>query len=485
MPTASHRFARQHGLPFLSSSGLPDEWPTLLVPFDYWQRHGMLPLNLDEHRLSVAVASVGALRMTQELAFITRCHIVLHWCSDKTLAKGLLSLSKHHAIATSSRLPTTEDVLDDVRRMVASAHAQRASDIHLDPTSQGHQQRLRIDGRLQTTASWPLAHGERIIRQLKLLSSLDTAQTCLPQDGSMILSLSDGRQVDLRISTLPALHGEKVVMRFIPSDGSLGELAQCGLTEDLQEKLITAISRQTGMILVTGPTGSGKTSTLYRLMKAIPHRPHLNLCSVEDPVEARLHGVNQIQVNAARGLGFATILRALLRQDPDVMMVGEIRDSDTARMAIRAAQTGHLVMTTLHTGSAASALSRLHALGVPRYDLANAISLIVSQRLIRKLCAHCRIAHTPSPVIIERYPALSGARLLRAGPGCPHCRDGYTGRMALFEMAIMTPDTKEMLLSATNTSILSLPAATSLKASALEHLMAGETSLDEVLDVLQ
>ena len=485
MTTAPLRFARQHGLPFLADHALPTEWPTLPIPLDYWQRHGMLPLRLTESTLATAVASVSALRMTQELAFITHRQITPYWCSSETLTAGLQAFARSHDRQRISAPSTQEeDALSDVRQILISAHEQRASDIHFDPTPLGHLQRFRIDGYLHTTATWAREKSERLIRQLKLLASLDCAQARQPQDGALRLTLHNGGHTSLRISTLPALNGEKVVLRFIPIDSALGELASAGLSPCQYRQLIEAISRRTGLVLVTGPTGSGKTSTLYRLMMAIAQRHQLNLCSVEDPVEAQLQGVNQIQVNGASGLGFAPALRALLRQDPDVIMVGEIRDSETARMAMRAAQTGHLVLSTLHTGSAAATLARLHALGIPRHDLVSALSLVLSQRLVRQLCPHCRQTDTPPMSLKTRYPLLRNTPLYQAGPGCTHCREGYQGRLALFEMAVVTSNIRNALLDTSALPSINLTETSTLQDAALKRLVSGDTALKEVLDIL-
>lgn len=493
--SAPARFAHRHGLPFLPLSDLPTEWPHLAQPVDYWQRHGALPLRYTDDQLVIAVASVSALRSLHELEFTSRSCIHAFWCAPDTLTEGLRQLAAQQQKAaqtsaiTEAPLPEPEqDLLKALRHLFQQAFTQHASDIHIDPVLEGHVLRLRIDGRLHTIEHWTRLHSERLIRQLKLQASLDIAQSRLPQDGALHMALDKGNSADLRLSTLPALHGEKVVLRFIPTGQSLLKLEDIGLSKKQYRQVRRAMARQVGMILVTGPTGSGKTSTLYRVLMALEHRHQLNLCSVEDPVEARLEGINQVQALPAQGLTFARILRALLRQDPDVLMVGEIRDGDTAQIAIRAAQTGHLLLSTLHTGSALDTFGRLHALGIPAHDIASAIALVISQRLIRCLCPYCRQPDTLPPALQQRYPSLAKATLFCAGAGCDHCRDGYQGRTALFEVVSMIPSLSNALLSpaplAAASALLSTHINETLRDAALSRLKEGTTSLEEVLNVL-
>ena len=493
--SAAH-FAQQHGLPFLAASQLPSEWPCLPQPIEYWQRHGVLPLHSTASCLHVAVASINTLRSLPTLAIAPHGHIQASWCTPETLAEGLRLLADHtHPSSHSEPMASLNnahdhehDVLKVLRQCIEHAYQQQASDIHIDPVPQGHILRLRIDGQLHTFEHWTCQQSERLIRQFKLLAGVDIAQSLLPQDGALHLSLNGQQHVNLRLSTLPALHGEKMVLRFIPAGHALQKLSQMGLSDTQHEQVTHALTQRIGMVLVTGPTGSGKTSTLYRLLMALKHRHQLNLCSIEDPVEASLTGVNQIQVRTAQGLTFSHILRALLRQDPDVMMVGEIRDTDTAQMAIRAAQTGHLLLTTLHTGSAAASLGRLHALGIPAYDIASAVTLIISQRLIRRLCPHCRRQERPPAALAGRYPQLTKVMIFCSGSGCAQCRGGYQGRMAIMEVVTMTKALRDALLTTTPlasaSTILALNTTMTLREAALTHLLQGTTSLDEVINVL-
>ena len=494
MPSsAPARFAHLHGLPFLSESELPTNWPAVTQPLEYWQRHGILPLSHSDEKIAIAVASISALRALNTLAFAAGSQVEAYWCAPDTLSEGLRQLAAQlqNSPSPSAMTPDNEqqdhDTLKTLRQLVQQAASQAASDIHIDPAPEGHVLRLRIDGRLHTVEHWPRQRSARLIRQFKLQAGLDIAQTRLPQDGALHMALENGRNADLRLSTLPALHGEKVVLRFIPAGQSLLKLADISLSSCHYSQVVHALGRH-GMVLVTGPTGSGKTSTLYRMLMALEHRHQLNLCSVEDPVEARLEGLTQIQVHSAQGLGFATILRALLRQDPDVLMVGEIRDGETAGMAIRAAQTGHLLLSTLHTGSATETFNRLHALGIPFHDMASAVTLVVSQRLVRRLCPSCRQPDIAPAPLLQRHPCLKETALFRAEAGCDACREGYQGRMALFEVVPMTTTLRNALLTSTPIAsaqaLLATTKDSTLSDAALRCLAAGQTSLDEVLNVL-
>lgn len=491
MPSsAPARFAQQHGLPFLALHDLPETWPALEKPFDYWQQHAILPLSHSADRFTIAVAAISALRSVNDVAFDMRRPVEAYWCSPETLSEGFrrLASQQHSTCAPSTCSPRSDDdILKTLRQLVQQAASQTASDIHLEPAFTGYSLRLRIDGRLNTLEHWPHTHGERLIRQFKLLAGLDIAQTRLPQDGALHIALDQGEHANLRMSTLPALHGEKVVLRFIPNGRSLLTLADIGLSTDHYHHIQHAM-RQHGMIVVTGPTGSGKTSTLYRMLMALEHRTQLNVCSVEDPVEACLEGINQVQVHSAQGLSFAHILRALLRQDPDVLMVGEIRDTDTAHIAVRAAQTGHLLLSTLHTGTAFDTFNRLHALGIPCHDLASAVTLIISQRLVRQLCPHCRRPDTAPSALLARHPYLQEAELFQAGAGCSRCRDGFQGRTALFEVVPMTAPLRNALLTSTPIAdvqtLLSTAAHHTLQHAALRCFAQGHTCLNEVLNVI-
>ena len=310
----------------------------------------------------------------------------------------------------------------------------QASDIHIEPSERRVRVRFRVDGLLHEEAFLPPAHGLGVVARLKVLAGMDIAEKRLPQDGRVRVRTGE-QEIDLRVSTMPTVHGEKAVLRLLPKTAlAVWRVSDLGLSESNLEKLLGALSSPWGMILIAGPTGSGKTTTLYAALNEL-NRPQVNIVTVEDPVECVLEGVNQTQINPKAGVTFASALRSLLRQDPDVIMVGEIRDPETAAVAVRAAVTGHLVLSTVHTGDAASAVVRLLDMGVEPYLLASSLLLVLSQRLVRRVCPQCSGAAAGEP---------AGVR--GKGRGCPHCRHtGYRGRLGVHEALIVTPALEQLI----------------------------------------
>ncbi len=374
-----------------------------------------------------------------------------------------------------------------VNHTILSAVREGASDIHFEPDDGMFRVRYRIDGRLAERLQPPYSMAAAIVARIKIMAGLDIAERRLPQDGG-IRVLSDGSPVDLRVSTLPNKFGEKVVIRVIDTRNVLVRLNQIGLGERDLASLTRQITKPHGIILVTGPTGSGKSTTLYAILNEI-NEPDINICTVEDPVEYHLKRVNQFQVNERIGLTFPAVLRSLLRQDPDVIMVGEIRDAETAKTAVQAALTGHLVLSTLHTNDAASAVTRLHNLGVEPYLISASLEAVVAQRLVQRICAECRRPHEPTATerkLAERA-GVSIDRMFR-GIGCANCRhSGFKGRAGLFEVLIPNDELRDAITSgAALDTIRELAAAaggSSLMADGLEKIARGDTTLDEVLRV--
>jgi type IV pilus assembly protein PilB len=316
----------------------------------------------------------------------------------------------------------------------ADAMADAASDIHLEPFEQVLRVRVRIDGQLQERTS-PSAHlKDRIISRIKVLSRMDISEKRLPQDGRLRWVLK-AKTIDMRVSCLPTLHGEKLVLRIQNFSSQQLNLQDLGYEPQQLANLLDALQRPNGLVLITGPTGSGKTMTLYSCLHYL-NASGINISTVEDPCEIVLAGINQVNVNDKAGLGFAQTLRALLRQDPDIIMVGEIRDSDTADVAVKAAQTGHLVLSTLHTNDAPSSLNRLHHLGLANFNIASSVALICAQRLVRKLCNHCK---RPLPGESRFAPV-----------GCSHCTHGYKGRVGIHQVMPITPELQSLLLAGTD-----------------------------------
>lgn len=370
-------------------------------------------------------------------------------------------------------------VVDVIDGLLSNAARQGASDIHIEPQQDALQIRQRIDGVLTLVESMPLTLAPRLISRIKVMAQLDISERRLPQDGRIEVPKISGLS-DLRVSTVPTQWGEKAVMRLLNHDKTRLELSALGMDTTQQKLFADTLSRTQGLVLVTGPTGSGKTLTLYSGLQRL-NSEQLNISTVEDPIEIHLHGANQIAVNHKIGLSFARVLRAFMRQDPDVIMVGEIRDLDTATAAIRAAQTGHLVLSTLHTNSAGSALSRLHQLGIKLYDLTSTVSLVIAQRLIRCLCNHCK---EPIPAPAQHFDCDASQTIFRARKGgCASCLQGYDGRTAVFEFMPVNQDVVNRLHSAgSDDGIVVLGQGvlnSGLYDAALIKVLAGVTSLAE------
>ena len=375
-----------------------------------------------------------------------------------------------------------------VNRVLLDAVASGASDIHFEPFESSYRIRFRTDGLLAEAIKPPKHLGRRLAARLKVMAQLNIAERRLPQDGRFKIRLSQSRALDLRVNTLPTLWGEKIVLRILdPSSARLG-IDALGFRADQRALFEEALERPDGMILATGPTGSGKTVTLYAGINAL-NTPERNISTAEDPVEINLEGVNQVNINPKVGLDFASALRAFLRQDPDVLMVGEIRDLETAEIAVKAAQTGHLVLSTLHTNSAAETLTRLRNIGVPAFNLATSVALIVAQRLARRLCAECKAPFAASPALLRREGF--SASMIEAGPklfqpnpqGCPACRGGYRGRVGVYEAVGNTAEITQIIMDDGDSLALAAQARrqgfVSLRTACLAKVAEGTISLVE------
>ena len=380
----------------------------------------------------------------------------------------LIGMNK--SLASEQRTnPQDQQAVDWLTHLLHQSLQLQASDIHLEPYESQLRIRLRIDGLLQEMSPPPAALRERIVSRIKVLSRMDIAEKRQPQDGRMQVAMAS-RMVDLRVSTLPTLHGEKVVMRVLDFHAQAWDMASLGLSETSQQRLLAAIKRPHGMVLITGPTGSGKTRTLYTCLAQL-NKPEVNIATVEDPSEIVLPGINQVNVNERAGLSFASALRALLRQDPDVLMVGEIRDSETADIAIKASQTGHLVLSTLHTNDAPSTLTRLNHMGIAGFNLASSVVLICAQRLVRRLCPHCKVL-VPGQ---QRYKAM----------GCTHCQQGYKGRIGIHQVLPISEAMQNLILAQASAldiaALASQEGVLSLHEDGLLKVASGDTSLEELL----
>ncbi len=373
-----------------------------------------------------------------------------------------------------------------VNKMLLDAIKGGSSDLHFEPYEKTYRVRFRTDGMLHETAKPPIQLASRISARLKVMAGLDISERRKPQDGRIKMRVSKSKSIDFRVNTLPTLWGEKIVMRILDSSSAQMGIDALGYEEEQKRLYLDALKQPQGMILVTGPTGSGKTVSLYTGLNIL-NTPDINISTAEDPVEINLEGINQVNVNPRQGMDFAQALRAFLRQDPDVIMVGEIRDLETAEIAIKAAQTGHMVMSTLHTNSAAETLTRLLNMGVASFNLATSTNLIIAQRLARKLCPHCKKEHdVPREALLhEGFPAEKiGTFKLYSPVGCDNCKGGYKGRLGIYEVVKITPALQRIIMEEGNSIQIADQAReegfNDLRTSGLLKAMQGITSLEEV-----
>lgn len=499
--------AREFGLPLLDLDRLTETAPAATgIDHDFLASHGLAALAADRDRLMLGLADPAQITVLDEIRQRTGLTPLAVVVEHRKLAARLRSAD---GVSLTNELPPMEfeaeapqeedpaivasvdeaPVVRFVNGILLNAIRQGASDIHFEPYEDDYRVRVRIDGLLRTAARPPAGLAAKVCARLKVLARLDIAERRAPQDGRMRLRLPNRRKVDLRMNTLPTLYGEKVVVRILDSGAALPSLDELGMTARQRRNFLAALDRPQGMILVTGPTGSGKTVTLYAALERLNVRER-NISAVEDPCEIQLAGINQVNVNRAAGLTFASALRAFLRQDPDVIMVGEIRDAETAAIAVRAAQTGHLVLSTLHTEDAPASLTRLRDLEVPPYAAAS-VHLILAQRLVRRLCPECRRDYLPDETALREQGVdgnilPAGTRLYRAGAAgaCRHCADGYRGRVGLFQVMPISPALRQLILDGAPIAAIETQAhsenTSTLRASGLRKVRAGVTSLEEI-----
>lgn len=399
------------------------------------------------------------------------------------------------AVTTESDKTTSSEVDDApvvkfLHKMLLDAFNMRASDLHFEPYEHNYRVRFRIDGELREIASPPVAIKDKLASRIKVISRMDISEKRVPQDGRMKLKVGPERVIDFRVSTLPTLFGEKIVIRILdPSSAKVG-IDALGYEPEEKERLLSAISRPYGMVLVTGPTGSGKTVSLYTCLNLL-NKPGINISTAEDPSEINLPGVNQVNVNEKAGLTFAAALKAFLRQDPDVIMVGEIRDLETADISIKAAQTGHMVLSTLHTNDAPTTLTRMMNMGIPTFNIASSVILITAQRLARRLCPNCKAPlDVPRKALLDAgYKAeeLDGSWTPYKPVGCSSCNNGYKGRVGIYQVMPISEEIQRIILKGGSALDIAQQASRegvrTLRESGLLKVKQGVTSLDEVLSV--
>lgn len=387
---------------------------------------------------------------------------------------------------TNNKFDENTPIASYVRQLLFNAITQQISDIHIEPFEKSLRIRFRQDGLLYDTDNLPIHTASQIIAILKIMAQCDVTEKRLPQDGRFKLTHDNYRSIDFRLNICPTIFGEKAVIRLLNASNNILNIDQLGLENQQQQLFLEAIYKPQGMILVTGPTGSGKTVTLYSALSLL-NREHINISTVENPVEIYLAGINQVNINQKIGLHFATALRALLRQDPDIIMVGEIRDSETAEIALQAAQTGHMVFSTLHTNNAAETLSRLISMGIAHYHIAASLTLIIAQRLARRLCIYCKKPISLSNKVLKELGILEmGFPIidLYAPQGCDQCKNGYKGRIAIYELLHVTPIINQMILDGNHPLIIAQQAQSngmiSIRQSGLKKVCEGITNIEEL-----
>lgn len=432
-----------------------------LIPQKLATLYGVLPLRVDGGKLILAMADPLDYFAIDEIRIATGMRVDPVIASKEELARAI---NRHYGLQETIEqisqtlqskeidydLPRQDDdspVVKTVNQMITQAVQLGASDIHLDPQEDSFRIRYRVDGVMRTERTLPPNMHGVITARIKIMADMNVAERRLPQDGRVEQEV-DYRKIDIRISTLPTIHGEKVVMRILDLGSTLTEVDKLAFSPRNQDAFLRSIETSYGVVLITGPTGSGKTTTLYSALSHLNHED-VNIITIEDPVEYQLEGINQVQVNHVTDLSFARGLRAILRQDPNIIMVGEIRDYDTAEIAIRAAMTGHLVLSTLHTNNAVNSISRLIDMGIEPFLISSAVNAIVAQRLVRLNCPSCSAPYEPSDderELLQRYE-IETTRLYK-GQGCSECgRTGYRGRLAIHEVLVMDDELRSMILT--------------------------------------
>ena len=511
----AHTLSLEFAVPLIDLEAInPQLLPQGLLDTKICQDYRLVVLGKRQNRLIVATADPSDQQSAEKIKFATRLSV------DWVVAEydKLLKLVSSNALSATESIDNiigenfefdelmTEQVSDSaaattaevddapvvkfLHKMMLDAFSMRASDLHFEPYEHNYRVRFRIDGELREIASPPIAIKDKLASRIKVISKMDISEKRVPQDGKMKLKIGPDRVIDFRVSTLPTLFGEKVVIRILdPSSAKLG-IDALGYDTEEKERLMQAIGRPYGMILVTGPTGSGKTVSLYTCLNLL-NKPGINIATVEDPSEINLPGVNQVNVNEKAGLTFSAALKSFLRQDPDIIMVGEIRDIETADIAIKAAQTGHLVLSTLHTNDAPSTLTRMRNMGIAPFNIASSVLLISAQRLARRLCATCKKAiEIPEKALRQagfKPEDLDGSWKPYHPVGCNSCNNGYKGRVGLYQVMPISEEIQRIILRDGGTLEISEQAkregVRTMREAGLNKVKMGLTSLEEVLAV--
>ncbi len=501
--------ATQIGLRFVDLSEFPvDGSAVSLVPAVVCRRHNAMAIGYEDGRLLVAMADPANVFAVDDIRSLTGMDVKPVVATKSDVIKAIARF--HRADGDLDDLTTAMDTADEdedlsnmrqvtedapivkfVNLLITQAIQDRASDIHIEPAERDLRVRFRIDGVLHEIMRSPKNIQAGVISRLKIMADINIAERRVPQDGRLSVSI-EGKKIDLRVATLPTVWGEKVVMRILDNSTALLTLADLGFSAENYARFSESYQKPYGMILVTGPTGSGKSTTLYATLNIVS-TPDKNVITVEDPVEYRLAGINQVQTNNKAGLTFASALRSILRSDPDVVLIGEIRDHETAQIAIEAALTGHLVLSTLHTNDAPSAVTRLIEMGIEPFLVGSAIDCVLAQRLARRLCERCKEAYVPTAeqLRLARFPWAQGEELPKIfrPVGCSSCsKTGYQGRLALQEVMTVSEDIERMAVERASSAAINAVACeqgmTTLRNDGLAKVVAGVTSIEEILRVV-
>ena len=514
----AHTLATVFGAPLLDLDAVdPTSLPQGLLPPKLCLTYRVVVLSRRNNRLTIAAADPTDQEAAEKIKFTSQMGIDWIIAEYDKLVQFIDATHKTSADSLQAYTGSSEFNFDDIKaddpeesgdnasaasdvedapvvkflhKMLLDAFNMRASDLHFEPYEHQYRVRFRIDGELREIASPPVAIKDKLASRIKVISRLDISEKRVPQDGRMKLKVGPNRVIDFRVSTLPTLFGEKIVIRILDPDSAKLGIEALGYEPEEKERLMQAIGRPYGMILVTGPTGSGKTVSLYTCLNLL-NKPGVNIATAEDPSEINLPGVNQVNVNEKAGLTFATALKAFLRQDPDIIMVGEIRDLETADISIKAAQTGHLVLSTLHTNDAPTTLTRMRNMGIAPFNIASSVILITAQRLARRLCPQCKQpADIPDQALIDAgYDAhdIDGSWVTYKPVGCKACNNGYKGRVGIYQVMPISEEIQRIILrdgSALDIAAQAkLEGVRSLRESALHKARQGLTSLEEVLAV--
>lgn len=511
----AHTVSAVFGAPLLDLEAIdPLRLPKDLLDAKICQAYKVVVLSKRSNRLIVATADPTDQEAAEKIKFTTQMGV--DWiiaeydklnrlveATTKSASESMESLTSGDFEFDESVAEETPEAIDSganevedapvvkfLHKMLLDAFNMRASDLHFEPYEHQYRVRFRIDGELKEISSPPIAIKDKLASRIKVISRMDISEKRVPQDGRMKLKVGPDRVIDFRVSTLPTLFGEKIVIRILdPSSAKLG-IDALGYEPEEKERLLHAIGRPYGMILVTGPTGSGKTVSLYTCLNLL-NKPGVNIATAEDPSEINLPGVNQVNVNEKAGLTFAVALKSFLRQDPDIIMVGEIRDLETADISIKAAQTGHLVLSTLHTNDAPTTLTRMRNMGIAPFNIASSVILITAQRLARRLCPTCKVpADIPHETLLEagyREEDLDGSWVTYKAVGCSACNNGYKGRVGIYQVMPISEEIQRIILRDGSALEIAEQARNegvrSLRESGLHKARLGLTSLEEVLAV--